>query len=287
MSKANNLTDFLTDVAGAIRSKKGYPSTQKINPQNFSSEIEGIKTTPTLQQKTVSPATNAVIVTPDTGYDGLSKVTVTGAALQSKTVNPATYPQINTPDEGYIGLSAVTVTAISPTKAAETFTPKTYDQTISSGRWLTGTQTIKGDANLIAANIKKGVKIFNVTGSYEGDSLSIDDFLLTANETYEIYGSDIINSKMWVMTLHAQNVESGTLSIKQNGTNRSTTVEASGLNGALFKRVVTTADIRMECGLASYDSGSPFYFTVSQNSMFELEVALDSSGYIEVFIYSA
>ena len=42
MSKENNLTDFLTDVADAIREKKG--TTDKINPQDFSDEIKGIKT---------------------------------------------------------------------------------------------------------------------------------------------------------------------------------------------------------------------------------------------------
>ena len=40
MSKQNNLTDFLTGVAGAIRAKKG--TTALINPQNFESEIASI-----------------------------------------------------------------------------------------------------------------------------------------------------------------------------------------------------------------------------------------------------
>lgn len=40
MAKNNNLTDFLTDVANAIRQKKGI--TKMINPQDFSSEIESI-----------------------------------------------------------------------------------------------------------------------------------------------------------------------------------------------------------------------------------------------------
>ena len=42
MAKNNNLTDFLTDVADAIRTKKG--TTTKINPQDFSSEIASIPT---------------------------------------------------------------------------------------------------------------------------------------------------------------------------------------------------------------------------------------------------
>lgn len=42
MAKNNNLTDFLTDVANAIRAKKG--TTAKINPQDFSSEIASIST---------------------------------------------------------------------------------------------------------------------------------------------------------------------------------------------------------------------------------------------------
>lgn len=42
MAKNNNLTDFLTDVANAIRTKKGTTGT--INPQNFSSEIASIST---------------------------------------------------------------------------------------------------------------------------------------------------------------------------------------------------------------------------------------------------
>jgi hypothetical protein len=42
MSKANNLPDFLTDLANAIREKKGTTGT--INAQDFSSEIASIQT---------------------------------------------------------------------------------------------------------------------------------------------------------------------------------------------------------------------------------------------------
>ena len=54
-------------------------------------------------------------------------------------------------------------------QAAQTITPKTTDQTIAAGKYLSGAQTIEGDSNLVAGNIKKGVSIFGVAGSYEGE----------------------------------------------------------------------------------------------------------------------
>lgn len=54
------------------------------------------------------------------------------------------------------------------TQAAQTITPGTSDKTIGSGTYLTGTQTIAGDANLVSSNIAEGVSIFGVTGSYAG-----------------------------------------------------------------------------------------------------------------------
>lgn len=100
--------------------------------------------------------------------------------LQSKSVSPSESSQTVTPDSGYDGLSQVTVNAISSTyvgsgitkKSAATYTPTTSDQTIASGQYLNGTQTIKGDSNLIAANIKSGVSIFGVAGSYTGSGSS-------------------------------------------------------------------------------------------------------------------
>lgn len=59
-------------------------------------------------------------------------------------------------------------------KAAATYTPTTSDQTIASGQYLSGTQTISGDANLTAANIASGVSIFGVTGSLSAATISQD-----------------------------------------------------------------------------------------------------------------
>ena len=57
------------------------------------------------------------------------------------------------------------ITGTVTTQTTKTWTPTTADQTISSPKFITGTQTIKGDANLVSANIKAGISIFGVEGS--------------------------------------------------------------------------------------------------------------------------
>ena len=59
-------------------------------------------------------------------------------------------------------------------KSAQTYTPTTSDQTINSGQYLSGTQTIKGDANLVAGTIASGVSIFGVSGSLTSATISQD-----------------------------------------------------------------------------------------------------------------
>lgn len=111
-------------------------------------------------------------------YAGSSSGGSGSVSLQSKTVSPSESTQTVKPDSGYGGLSQVTVNAISTTyvgsgvtkKAAATYTPTTSNQTIAASQYLNGAQTIKGDANLVAGNIKSGVSIFGVTGTYAGSS---------------------------------------------------------------------------------------------------------------------
>lgn len=75
---------------------------------------EDIDITPKLQTKTTTVNGK---VTPDENYVGLKEVTVnvqTAPTLQSKTVTPKESQQSVSPDSGYDGLSGVTVEAIPP-----------------------------------------------------------------------------------------------------------------------------------------------------------------------------
>lgn len=155
-------------------------------------------------QKTSSDLTvSGATVTAPAGYyaTNASKAVASGSASPAATIsgtaatvstgtNTITLSKTvsNTPQvtAGYVasgtaGNSNVSLTANVTTKAAATIYPSASDQSIASGTYLTGAQTIKGvtTSNLTAANIKQGVtvtvgdsadadRILSVTGTYSG-----------------------------------------------------------------------------------------------------------------------
>lgn len=258
-SEISRLQTAKTDIKTAIEAKGvSVPSSAKIDV--FDDYIAQIPTEGSYQSKTISPTESSQTVSPDSGYDALSSVTVnaisstyvgSGIARKSSSDLTASGATVTVPagyyssqatksvssgsatapasisgssatvstgtntltltktvsvtpsvSAGYVsagtaGNSSVSLTASVTTKAAATITPGTSNQTIASGTYLTGTQTISGDADLTAANIKKGVQIFNVTGSYTSDATAAASDIVSGETAYvngnKLTGNLVIN----------------------------------------------------------------------------------------------
>lgn len=102
-------------------------------------------------------ASDSTVETVDLGTPTIS---VSSAGLITASV---------TQTAGYVEAGTKSATKQLTTQAAKTYTPGTSDQTIESGVYLTGAQTIEGDSNLVEENIRYGKSIFGVPGSYTGE----------------------------------------------------------------------------------------------------------------------
>ncbi len=142
----STLTNTFSLIANAIRQKVGGSNTY-----------------------TPAQMPQAILDIP-TGTDTSDATAVAGDILSGKTA--------------YV--NGVKLTGSITSKAAQTYIPGTTDQTIASGQYLSGTQTIAGDADLIASNIKKDVNIFGVTGTMSaGIECLIDGIEQTEDVSFE------------------------------------------------------------------------------------------------------
>lgn len=71
-------------------------------------------------------------------------------------------------------------------QAAQTITPGTSNKTIAAGRYLTGTQIIKGDVNLVPENIVEGVSIFGIVGTATKPPTGVDIPSFAYSGTYNL-----------------------------------------------------------------------------------------------------
>lgn len=134
------------------------------------------KVTGTIASKSSSnlTASGATVTVPAGYYPSQASKSVATATQATPSITVSSAGLItakSTQSAGYVSSGTKSATKQLTTQGAQTITPGTSNKTIASGRYLTGTQTIKGDANLIPANIKKGVSIFGVAGSNEGEDI--------------------------------------------------------------------------------------------------------------------
>lgn len=121
--------------------------------------------------------------TAPSSISGTSATVSTGTNTLTLTKSVSVTPTVTAGyvSSGTAGNSSVSLTASVTTQAAQTIHPSTSNQTISSGRYLTGTQTFNAVtlSNLTAENIKSGVVVkvgdasdddcvTSVTGTYSG-----------------------------------------------------------------------------------------------------------------------
>lgn len=90
--------------------------------------------------------------------------------------------------KGYTALvQGKTLTGTILSKGQTTYTPGTSNQTIEAGQYLSGSQTIMGDANLVSDNIIEGKSIFGVKGSIKnnfGKTLEVTNVTNDNDYTY-------------------------------------------------------------------------------------------------------
>lgn len=143
----------------------------------------------TAQAKTASASTSQQVITPDSGYDYLSQVTINAVTTQAKTITPTASQQVVTPDDGYDYLSRVTVEAKGDVSLYTNDTlfgdpidvtglTKIYDSTKPFGNYGSRLETIldRTDAAAISTYMAEGwdsthgatYDTENQTGAYAG-----------------------------------------------------------------------------------------------------------------------
>ena len=139
-------------------------------------------------------------------HNGSGKVTAN--SLASQTSATAAAAQILSPYTAWVNGSKLTGSIAS--LAGQTITPNASQQTVSSsGKYMTGNVVVNAVSNLSAGNIKKGVVVGGVTGTFEGYVPNATDLYYRGNNV-----KNFVSSNTEYISL-----EAGQISIPNKDTN--------------------------------------------------------------------
>lgn len=136
---------------------------------------DGNAITGTIPSKSSSDlsASGSSIIVPTGYYPSQASKSIAAATQATPSISVSSSGLITasaTQSAGYVSSGTKSATRQLTTQAGKTVTLGRSSQTaVASGRYTTGAVTVAGSSNLIAANIKNGVNIFGVTGTYEGE----------------------------------------------------------------------------------------------------------------------
>lgn len=204
MSKVLVTETYLEDIADAIRAKNGLSDTYM--PSEMATAISNISSGGTARTSADLTVSGATVTAPAGTYASAASKSVASGSASTPATTITANPSISVSSSGLITATASATQSVTPsvsagyvssgtagtitvsgsnteqlsTQAAQTIYPSSTDQTIATGKYLTGTQTIKAvtTTNLTAANIKKDVvvqvgdssdsdRVVSVTGTYE------------------------------------------------------------------------------------------------------------------------
>lgn len=158
---------------------------------------------------------------------------------------------------GYVSAGTKSATKQLTTQGAKTVTPTTSNQTaVASGRYTTGTITVEGDSNLVAGNIKKGVSIFGVAGTYEGTGGAS---VATCNVTITIADS------VGYVGVTATTFASGTIGIFNQSKSSGTFTINNVVCGSIIS-VICNGYFSLSSSMASNSVGSSSKYLVAPNA---------------------
>ena len=183
-TKSVSYTPSETAISDTLTPSAGYDGFSQVDVDVSAIPSNYVGTGVTRRDSSDLTASGATVTAPSGYYSANATKAIPTAS------NPyLSYAEIENDGDLYVDLEessgyrqsgtlGLTLSSAFSVQSAQTITPGTSNQTIASGRYLTGAQTILGDADLIPGNIKKDVEIFGVTGTYEGGSPSPDPYHL-------------------------------------------------------------------------------------------------------------